>query len=411
MNAKSILFGASLLIAGIAIGYGVARIGGAMPDGSASKYPVAAGGGVAKQERKVLYWYDPMVPDQHFDQPGKSPFMDMELQPKYAEDDSGRPGLAVSPALEQSLGLRYATAVQRAVVPVFDAPGTTQLDASHVAVVQARTGGFVRRVVLRTPGEPVRAGSTLLEMVAPEWTAAQQEFLALKRGGDAALVSAARQRLLFLGMPESLVQRLEQGGEVQAAVIAVPIDGVLQELSVRDGMAVSPGMTLATITGTSHVWIEVAVPEARARQVRAGQAVDVMLPSNPGTALQGVVKSVLAEGNAETRTLRVRIALPNPDGRLQTGLSAVARFKGNAQQAVVVPAEAVIRTGTRAVVYVAGSDNKLRPVIVHLGIESGNDVAIESGIEDGQRVVVSGQFLIDSESSLRGILPADAGGP
>lgn len=411
MNRKSLMLGVALTAVGIVVGYGIARLGSHPGETTAANDKVASTVAAdAKKERRVLYWYDPMVPDQHFDKPGKSPFMDMELKPKYEEDDSGIPGLALTPSATQSLGLRFATAELREISPAFEALGTTQLDASSVAVVQARTGGYVVRVLTRTPGETVRAGNALLEMVAPEWTAAQQEFLSLARGGDAMLVAAARQRLLFLGMPESLVKRLERSGEVQPAVVTVPMDGVLQELTVRDGMAVSPGMTLATINGTSRVWIEVAVPESRAGQVRAGQAVSVTLPSHPGATYKGVVQSVLAEGNADLRTLRVRIQLPNRDGRMQSGLSAVARFQEAAQQAVVVPSEAVIRTGVRAIVYVAGSDGKLRPVTVQTGKEFGNDVVIDSGIEDGQRVVVSGQFLIDSESSLRGILPVDAEG-
>lgn len=406
MNRKSLVLGVALTAAGVVIGYGIARLGGQVGEVTASsEQAMASAAANAKKERRVLYWYDPMVPDQHFDKPGKSPFMDMELQPKYEEDDSGRPGLALSASVAQTLGLRYATAVRREIASAFDAPGMTQLDASDVAVVQARTGGYVRRVMARTPGEAVRAGTPLLEIVAPEWTGAQQEFLAIARGGDASLIAASRQRLIFLGMSESLVKRLEQSRNVQPAIIEIPIDGVLQELSVRDGMTVAAGTTLATINGTSLVWVEVAVPETRAGQVRSGQGVAVLFPSRSGAPVQGVVKSVLAEGNAELRTLRVRIALPNRDGRLQAGLSAIARFKGPSEHTVVVPAEAVIRTGTRDIVYVVGSDDKLRPVVVQTGVESGNDIAIENGIDEGQRVVTSGQFLIDSESSLRGILP------
>lgn len=409
MNTKSVLMGFSLLIAGIVVGYAVVRVSGQISATTTNeKSTVMAGGETAEKERRVLYWYDPMMPDQHFDKPGKSPFMDMDLQPKYAEDDSGLPGLALSSSMAQTLGLRYATAVRREIAAEFDVLGATQLDASEVAVVQARTSGFVRRVMARTPGEAVRAGSPLLEIVAPEWTGAQQEFLALARGGDASLVAASRQRLIFLGMPESLVKRLEQSGSVQPAITAIPIDGVLQELSVREGMTVTPGMSLATINGTARVWVEAAVPESRAGQVRVGQRVSVSLPSHSGVPLQGSVKTILADGNAELRTLRVRIALPNRDGRLRAGLTAVVSFKGPAEHAVVVPAEAVIRTGTRAIVYVVGSDDKLRPVVVQTGIESGNDITIKSGIEEGQRIVTSGQFLIDSEASLRGILPADS---
>lgn len=410
MNRKSFVLGVALTVAGVVVGYGIARLGGQVGEVTASsEQAMASTVANAKKERRVLYWYDPMVPDQHFDKPGKSPFMDMELQPKYEEedDDSGRPGLALSASVAQTLGLRYATAVRREIASAFDAPGMTQLDASEVAVVQARTGGFVRRVMARTPGEAVRAGTPLLEIVAPEWTGAQQEFLAIARGGDASLMAASRQRLLYLGMPESLVKRLEQSRNVQPAIIEIPIDGVLQELSVRDGMTVSAGTPLATINGTSRVWVEVAVPEIRAGQVKAGQGVTVSLPSQSGAPVQGVVKSVLVEGNTELRTLRVRIVLPNRDSRLQAGLTAIARFRGPSKRAVVVPAEAVIRTGTRDIVYIVGSDDRLRPVVVQTGMESGNDIAIENGIDEGQRVVTSGQFLIDSESSLRGILPTD----
>lgn len=411
MNRKSLVLGVVLTATGAVVGYGIARFGSHVGEATVGNEPAdATVVANRKMERRVLYWYDPMMPGQHFDKPGKSPFMDMDLKPKYAEDDSGIPGLALPMSATQALGLRLATAEYREIAPSFEALGTTQLDASDVAVVQARTGGYVRRVVARIPGETVREGSTLLEMVAPEWTAAQQEYLSLTRSADDSLVAAARQRLLFLGMPDGLVKQLERSGEVQPAVITVPIDGVLKELAVRDGMAVSPGMTLATINGVSRIWIEVAVPEARAGQVGVGQEINVMLPSLPGTTLKGAVKSVLAEGNTDLRTVRVRIALPNRDGRVQAGLSAVVRFQGATQLAVVVPSEAVIRTGTRAIVYVAGSDGKLRPVTVRPGREFGNEIVIENGIEDGERIVVSGQFLIDSESSLRGILPVDVNG-
>lgn len=399
---------------GIAAGYGIARLGSANDHDAA----ITANSGTAmapeKSARRILYWFDPMMPTQHFEKPGKSPFMDMELQPKYAEEiaddadadtDADNGGLTISSAMTQTLGIRLATVAQRTVSPTFDAIGLTQLDGSNVAIVQARTAGFVQRVHLHAPGETIAAGRPLVDLVAPEWTAAQQEYLALRASKDTPLSAAARQRLLFFGMSETLVKRLERDGKPQTPTVVAPIAGVLQELSVRNGMAISPGTPLATINSLAALWIEVAVPEMRAKSVKAGQHVAVTLPSLPGEIVPGVVRAVLAEGNADTRTLRVRIELPNHNGRLQAGLTAIARFRMPTQTALLVPSEAVIRTGTRALVYVVGENNQYRPVPVNIGVEAGDMTVIESGLAAGERVVTSGQFLIDSEASLRGIVP------
>lgn len=396
---------------GIAAGYGIARLGFANDHDAA----ITANSGTAmapeKSARRILYWFDPMMPTQHFDKPGKSPFMDMELQPKYAEEvtaatETARVG--VPPAMTQALGIRLATVAQGTVSPTFDAVGLTQLDGSNVAIVQARTAGFVQRVHLHAPGETIAAGSPLVDLVAPEWTAAQQEYLTLRASKDAPLSAAARQRLMFFGMSEALVKRLEHDGNLQTPTVVAPIAGVLQELSVRNGMAISPGTPIATINGLAALWIEVAVPEMQAKSVRAGQRVDVKLPSSPGEIVPGVVRAVLAEGNADTRTLRVRIALPNHNRRLQAGLTAIARFRMPTQTALLVPSEAVIRTGTRTLVYVAGENNQYHPVQVSIGVEAGDMTVIKAGLAAGERVVTSGQFLIDSETSLRGIVPKAA---
>lgn len=396
---------------GIAAGYGIARLGSANDHDAA----ITANSGTAvapeKSARRILYWFDPMMPTQHFDKPGKSPFMDMELQPKYAEEvtaatETARVG--VSPAMTQALGIRLATVEQGTVSPTFDAVGLTQLDGSNVAIVQARTAGFVQRVHPHAPGETIAAGSPLVDLVAPEWTAAQQEYLALRASKDTPLSAAARQRLLFFGMSETLVKRLERDGKPQTPTVVAPIAGVLQELSVRNGMAISPGTPLATINSLAALWIEVAVPEMRAKSVKAGQHVAVTLPSSPGEIVPGVVRAVLAEGNADTRTLRVRIELPNHNRRLQAGLTAIARFRMPTQTALLVPSEAVIRTGTRTLVYVVGENNQYRPVPVNIGVEAGDMTVIEAGLAAGERVVTSGQFLIDSEASLHGSAPQAA---
>jgi Cu(I)/Ag(I) efflux system membrane fusion protein len=214
---------------------------------------------------------------------------------------------------------------------------------------------------------------------------------------------------VLLGMPASLIQQVERTGEVQALItVTAPAGGLVQELMVRPGMTVSQGMSLARITGLSTVWVEAAVAQAQAGLARVGEPVEVVLDAFPGETLRGKVSAVLPEASSETRTLRVRAELPNPQGRLRAGMFAQMRLGAAAAEALVVPAEAVIRTGQRAVVYVVERPGRFVPVQVRLGRELGDKLEVLQGIEPGQQVVVSGQFLIDSEASMQGVLERQA---
>lgn len=365
----------------------------------------APGAGTEADGRKVLYWYDPMKPDAHFDKPGKSPFMDMQLVPRYA-DEAAAGSVQIDPRTVQSLGVRLVPVRRDSVAPAVEAPGTLGFDERDVAIVQARTAGFVERVYARAPGDVLAAGAPLADVLVPEWAGAQQEFLAVRATGQPELAAAARQRLLLLGMPESLVAEVAQRGQPQAVqTLRSPIAGVVQELMVRAGMSLAPGMTLARIGGLGTLWLDVAVPEVHAGLLAAGQPVTATLPAFPGEVFRGRVAAVLPEAQRETRSLRVRVELPNRGGRLKAGMAAVVRLQGPAQPALVVPSEAVIRTGQRALVYVAGDGpGRYRPVPVELGRELGGVIEVLQGLSEGQQVVASGQFLIDSEASLSGVL-------
>ncbi|WP_426236480.1 efflux RND transporter periplasmic adaptor subunit [Pseudomonas sp. TWP3-2] len=357
-------------------------------------------------ERKALYWYDPMYPQQKFDNPGKSPFMDMQLVPQYVGGAEDRATVNIDPSLTQNLGLRFATVTRGIFDSSLDVTGVLGFNERDVAVIQARTTGFVERVYAHAPGDVLKANAALAEILVPEWAAAQTEFLALKRSGDAALLDAARQRLRLTGMPAALITQVERGGKVQPYLtLTSPIGGVLQELNVRAGMTVATGDTLARVNGLSSVWLAVAVPESDAGSITVGQAVEVRLPAFPGTMLSGTVSTILPETNPDSRTLRVRVELPNPEGRLRPGLTAQVRLTRSTGQSVLwVPSEAVIRTGRRALVMLAEDAGRYRPVEVHLGQESDGKTAIVKGLEEGQKVVTSGQFLLDSEASLKGIV-------
>lgn len=396
-----------VLLAGISLALGVAG-GYWFAHQRMSEVPVAATeqSPNAPDERKALYWYDPMYPQQKFDKPGKSPFMDMQLVPQYASGGSDRATVNIDPGLAQNLGLRFATVSRGTFDSSLDVSGVLAFNERDVAVIQARTPGFVERVYAHAPGDVLKANAALADILVPEWVAAQTEFLALKRNGDADLLAAARQRLQLTGMPATLITQVERGGKVQPYLtLTSPIGGVLQELNVRTGMTVAAGETLARVNGLSSVWMAVAVPESEAGTIAVGQTVEAQLPAFPGTKLNGKVSAILPETNPDSRTLRVRVELPNPDGRLRPGLTAQVRLNRSTQHSVLwVPSEAVIRTGRRALVMLAEDAGRYRPVEVQLGQESDGKTEISRGLEDGQKVVTSGQFLLDSEASLKGIV-------
>ena len=403
-----------VLTVGVAVGFGVARWRGAAPPTAIQPalQPAAPPAG----ERKVLYWYDPMVPTQRFDKGGKSPFMDMQLVPRYADEGGAGAGAATGPAVsaqaQQALGLRLATIELRRIGATVEAVGTLQLNERDVSIVQARSAGFVERVYARAPGDVIAAGAPLADVLTPEWLGAQQEYLAVKAVGDAALVRAARQRLLLLGMPIALVDRVDATGQpVPLQTITAPSGGVITELLVRAGMTVTPGMTLARINGLATVWLEAALPEALAAPIQPGQAVEARFLALPGVVVKGRVAAVLQEANRDTRTLRVRIELPNPAQRLKAGLSAQVTLRGPQREALVVPAEALIRTGKRTLVYLAQEGGRFQPVEVEVGEQVDELSVIRSGLVAGQRVVASGQFLIDSEASLQGVMARAASAP
>ncbi len=358
----------------------------------------------AQSAEKVLYWYDPMYPQQHFDKPGKSPFMDMELVPKYAGAGGDDAGVKIDPAITQNLGVRLAKVERIPLAAEVEASGIIGFNERDVAVLQSRSEGFVERVWPLAPGDVVRAGQPLAEFLVPQWAAAQQELLALRSTGDTALINAARERLSSLGMPDEAIAALEKSGKVQTRyTVSAPIAGVIQSLDIRSGMTVMLGQVLARINGLSTVWLEVAVPEALADMVRVGNQVNVILAGGQAP-INGRVTSIVPTLQDASRSLRVRVELPNHTGKLNPGMSAQVNLHSKTKAtALAVPTEAVIRSGKRTLVMVAQGEGRYVPVEVSLGREIGNNTIITSGLKEGEQIVASGQFLIDSEAKLSGI--------
>lgn len=360
--------------------------------------------------KKILYWHDPMVPGQKFDKPGKSPFMDMPLAPVYADGELEEGAVSISPRVQQNLGLRTAPVTLGTLSTTVEAVGSAAFNERDVAVVQARSNGFVERLFVRAPLDPVRRGQPLAELYVPDWVAAQEEYLSAKRiSAQAAgktmdgLVDAARQRMRLAGMGEEQIRRVETTGAVQTrTTLTAPISGVVTDLAAREGMTVMAGAPLFRINGLSTIWVNAEVPENVAAIVRTGNVVDARAPALPGVIFRGTVSAILPEVNSATRTLKARVELANPDGRLAPGMFATVNFAPESRKSVLlVPSEAVIHTGKRSVVVVAQGDGRFAPVDVEVGIDSHGQTEIRKGLEAGQNVVVSGQFLIDSEANLK----------
>jgi Cu(I)/Ag(I) efflux system membrane fusion protein len=399
---------AALLAAG---GYGLYALGKrAGSHGATASATVPTAGGPAQEGRKVLYWHDPMVPGHKFDKPGKSPFMDMQLVPVYADEGGDQGGVAISSRMQQNLGIRTAVATMGEVAPKVEAVGTVAWNERDVAVVQARASGFVEKLHVRAPLDPVRQGQPLAELYVPDWVAAQEEYLGARRitgAGLEALREGALQRMRLAGMTEAQVQLVESTGKVHPRItLFAPIGGVVGELAVREGMTVAPGTPLFRINGLASVWVNAEVPESFAANVRPGNQVEARAAAFPGRAFKGKVSAILPEVNPTTRTIKARVEVANPAGELVPGMFATVDFApAKRRQAVMVPTEAVIQTGKRTVVVVAeaGEDGRQRltPVDVEVGAESGGMTEIRKGVSAGQQVVASGQFLIDSEASLK----------
>lgn len=365
-----------------------------------------ASGPGAGEGRKVLYWYDPMVPREKYDNPDSLSSMGMKTIPKYADDAGGgaAPGVSIDPAAMQSLGIRVVAAELGTLSSRLVATGTVEFNQRDVAIVQARSGGFVNRVYGSAPGDVIRAGAPIADVLVPEWGGAQTEFLAVKKLGRPALTAAARQRLRLLGMSDSVIAQVERSGRTNGTVtITAPIGGVIQTLDARRGVTLAQGQTLAEINGIGTVWLNAAVPEAQAGLVRLGQRATATLAAYSDETFGGRVIAILPAAQADSRTLTVRIELANRGGRLRPGMFASVALGGDARTALLVPSEAVIRTGERTIVMLARKDGRYQPAEVRTGREGGGRTEILAGLAPGEKVVASGQFLLDSEASLTGV--------
>ena len=415
MNRKSIIGGLCAAILLALMGYGLysagmsagQRASMSAPSPSARGQPPRKPGDIdPKTGKRILYWQDPMAPAQRFDHPGKSPFMEMQLVP--VEEGAAKAGgvVEISPRVQQNLGVRTAEVTRGPLDQEINATASVGYDERDVVLVQARANGFLERLRVRATLDPVHQGEPLADLYVPDWVAAQEEYLAVKSLKSAAatdLLEGARQRMRLAGMTDDLITTFETSGKVQSRLtVRAPITGVIAELSAREGMTVMSGTPLFRINGLATVWINVELPESLRGQVRAGDPVRARTPALPGIVFDGKVSTVLPNVKLETRTDTARVELANPKAQLVPGMFVSVQFvNGGPRDVLRVPSEAIIETGTRRVVLLAEEGGRFRSVNVETGSEGGGQTEIRAGLIAGQRVVVSGQFLIDSEASLK----------
>ena len=387
------------------------------PKPSSSVTPATS---LGASSRRVLYWYDPMVPGSKFDKPGKSPFMDMQLVPKYADEEAGASESAVkvglSPDAIRASGVTVVPVEKAQVSPEIRAVGTIETDETKLVRVAARVGGRVEKLFANFTGERVAAGAPLFSLYSPDLVATQREYLlALENrqrlgGGSAesvasadALASAARDRLRLWGVSASQIAELEKSGKPELALTyRSPITGTVLQKMVVQGQYVTEGAELYLLADLSSVWLVAQVYENELGRLRVGQPASATLSALSGEVLQGRITFIEPVLDAQTRTGRVRIVLPNPRGALKPGMFANAMIRLPASTGLSVPRSALIDTGTRRVVYVETSPNSFAARNVTTGAVAGEKLQILDGLKEGERVVAQGNFFIDSQAQLAG---------
>lgn len=362
----------------------------------------------AKPERQVLYWYDPMVPGQRFDKPGKSPFMDMQLVPKYADENPTQSGVSISGQQQQNLGMVVKQAQLRSLTPPFQAWATVSTDERSLQTVPSPANGVVEKLFVRAPQQWVKAGEPLAQLWIPSWTAAQQEYLAVRQLGDAALTRAARERLTLQFMPDAIIRQVERSGKPQTRLtLRADSAGYVAKLDTREGAQVTATAPLFELATLDPVWLVVDYPQSQASVLNVGSEVSAFAESWPGETFNGRVSEVLPQLETTTRTLKARIVLDNPQQKLKPGMYVRVTLAKSQPAAPVlaIPEEALIATGNGNRVIVSTGDGHFRSVDVTPGVSADGWTEIRSGLKAGDSVVTSGQFLIDSEASLRSALP------
>lgn len=358
------------------------------------------------KEKKLLYWVAPMDPNYRRDEPGQSP-MGMDLVPVYDEGveagDGDYPAITINPTVKNNLGLRTAKAVLQDLQIEIRTPGIVDYDETRISHVHPRAEGWFEKLHVRAEGDPVKAGDALGDFYSPDILAAQVDFLVALSSSQRGKLDSARNGLRLLGVEEATIKQIEKQRQTQNSVPVIsPASGIITNLGVREGMYAVPSSETFAIADLDHVWVKVDVYEHQIASLKSGLDAEIRVPAWPGRVWEGKIEYIYPQLNARSRTLSVRLSFANPDHALKPNMYAEVVIKAAPKKQVVsIPKEALIVTGERKAVVKALGDGRFQPVDVTTGITQAGMTEIVSGIEAGDEVVISGQFLIDSESALQ----------
>ena len=364
-------------------------------------------------ERHVLYWRNPMNPSLHSDHPMKDN-MGMDYIPVYAKPaESLKNAISVDPRIRQTLGIKVVPAVNRTFSRTIRTAATVAIDRRRSRSVTTRFQGWIRSLSVLAPGDTIRKGDLLARVYSPTLASSEKDALIALDAArsdpgskdNRALWEASRERLRLLGVPDPEIDRLEKTGQARSVLpVYAPYSGIVISIGARVGDEVSPGKPLMVLTDLSRVWVDVAFYSNQLAWVKPGDPVTLRLPDTPGRVYRGHLHFVDPSLNRKSRTIRARVPVANPDGFLKPGMYLEATMHPDPRPDVlVVPREALIRTGTKTVVITEIGHGYFRPVGVTPGVRSDHWVAILSGLHEGDRVVVSGQFLLDAESQFENV--------
>ncbi len=373
----------------------------------------------AAPERKPLFYRNPMNPEITSPVPAKDN-MGMDYIPVYADDEAAdlpAGTVTIDPVTVQNMGVRTATVTRRTISRVISTVGRVDYDEQHLYRLHPKIEGWIEKLWIDTTGEPVKKGDILLSIYSPQLVSTQQEYLlALKnlqtleaspfadvRRGAEELLATSLERLRLLDVPEHQIEELRQTGKVKKELhIHAPASGIVTHVGVRDGQYVTPRDELYSIADLSKVWVLVDIYEEELPWVRVGDEAVMTVLAAPGREFHGRLTYIYPYAETKTRTIKARLEFDNPDMLLKPGMFADVKIQASARKDIVaVPSEAIVRSGTQEKVFVVRAPGKFEPRPVTIGVSSGGWTEIRDGVSPGEKVVVSAQFLIDSESKLR----------
>lgn len=358
----------------------------------------------SKPEKKPLYWVDPMEPTIHYPKPGKSR-MNMVLVPVYAENPSSnnQSMVRISPAIENNLGIRTAPVIQGTLFQRIETIGYVAADENKISHIHPYVDGWVKNLAIKAAGEPVKKSQLLLQLYSPQLVNAQEEYLIALSSRDPDLITASYQKLQALRIPESQITQLKTTRKASQFIdINSPQDGVIAELNIREGMHVTPDTEMMSLVDLSKVWVQAQIFENQAPWIKTGESAEAQFSAFPGQIWKGTVDYIYPQVDPATRTLKVRLQFDNSAGLLKLNMYAnITLFTTPKQNVLLIPTEALIRTSQGNLVMVALGNGQFQSREIQTGVEANQQVEVLSGLKAGERVVTSGQFLMDSETNLK----------